>query len=56
MKMDRGTVARAAERLQWPVRVEPVLQNALRWWLGELASFVPNRCAIASPGCAAATC
>lgn len=35
-------MARAAERLQWPLRVEPVLQNALRWWLGELASFVPE--------------
>ncbi len=34
-------MARAAERLQFPVRLEPVLQNALRWWLGELASFVP---------------
>jgi general secretion pathway protein L len=42
MKMDRSTMARAAERLQWPVRIEPVLQNALRWWLGELASFVPD--------------
>jgi general secretion pathway protein L len=42
MKMDRGTVAHAAERLQWPVRVEPMLQNALRWWLGELAGFVPE--------------
>jgi general secretion pathway protein L len=42
MKMDRSTMARAAERLQWPVRIEPVLQNALRWWLGELASFVPE--------------
>ena len=41
MKMDRSAMARAAERLHWPVRVEPVLQNALRWWLGELASFVP---------------
>lgn len=41
MKMDRSTMTRAAERLQWPVRVEPLLQNALRWWLGELASFVP---------------
>jgi general secretion pathway protein L len=35
-------MARAAERLQWPVRIEPALQNALRWWLGELASFVPE--------------
>jgi general secretion pathway protein L len=41
MKMDRSAMARAAERLHWPVRVEPVLQSALRWWLGELASFVP---------------
>ncbi|HEY1506415.1 MAG TPA: PilN domain-containing protein [Stellaceae bacterium] len=39
--MDRSAMARAAERLNWPVRVEPVLQGALRWWLGELASFVP---------------
>ena len=39
--MDRSAMTRAAEWLQWPVRVEPVLQNALRWWLGELASFVP---------------
>lgn len=41
MKMDRSAMVRAAERLQWPVRIEPVLQQALRWWLGELASFVP---------------
>jgi general secretion pathway protein L len=42
MKMDRGTMARTAGRLPWSVRVEPVLQKALRWWLGELASFVPE--------------
>jgi general secretion pathway protein L len=41
MKMDRSMMARAAERLQWPVRIEPVLQNALRWWFDELSSFVP---------------
>jgi general secretion pathway protein L len=41
MKMDRSAMARAAERLNWPVHVEPVLQNALRWWFGELAGFVP---------------
>lgn len=41
MKMDRSAMVRAAERLHWPVHIEQVLQSALRWWLGELASFVP---------------
>jgi general secretion pathway protein L len=41
MKMDRTSMSRVAEMIQWPVRFEPATRDALRWWLGELAGLIP---------------
>lgn len=41
MKSERPAMSRVAEMMQWPVRFEPAMRDALRWWLGELAGFVP---------------
>src|SRR6185312_13503833 len=41
MKIDRSAMARVAERMHRPVHFEAAVEKALRWWLGELASFAP---------------
>jgi general secretion pathway protein L len=41
MKMDRTSMSRVAEMMQWPARFEPATRHALHWWLGELVDIVP---------------
>ncbi len=38
----REAMLRVDRILDWQSGIEPVLRGALRWWFGELASFVPG--------------